>query len=166
MQLIPEGSPNTLITPELRDSLDVWSTPVTSHLVERSDIRRWAIAVYWPEVPPRIFWDEEYAKTTRWNGIIAPREFNPFAWPAIRSTDRPALPAKGIVGQRRMNGGQKETYGCPIRPSDVIAASSALVQMEEKIGKLGLTLYKSVETRWSNQEGEFVRSRVSIYIIY
>src|SRR5262245_11059144 len=45
-----------------------------------SDIRQWAIAVYFPEEPPRLFWDEDYAATTRHGGIVAPEEFNPFGW--------------------------------------------------------------------------------------
>jgi hypothetical protein len=48
----------------------------------------------------------------------------------------------------------------------VITAKTALVHMEEKVGKLGLTLYKSTEIRWTNQRGEFVRSRISISIVY
>ena len=51
-------------------------------------------------------------------------------------------------------------------PGDVITAKTALVHMEEKVGKLGLTLYKSTEIRWTNQRGEFVRSRISISIVY
>ncbi len=27
--------------------------------ISQSDIRRWAIAVYWPQTPPRLFWDVE-----------------------------------------------------------------------------------------------------------
>ncbi len=161
-----ETVPATLITSALKDSLNVLSAPEVSHPVDYSDLRKWAIAVYWPEVPPKIFWDEAYAKTTRFGGIIAPREFNPFAWPAIRPADRAPRAAKRGVGERTMNGGQREVYGVPIRPGDVITAKTALVHMEEKIGKLGLTLYKSTETRWTNHKGEFVRSRISISIVY
>lgn len=160
------AAPETLITKALRDSLNVWSEPQVSHPVDCSDLRKWAIAVYWPEVPPRLFWDEDYAKTTRWGGIIAPREFNPFAWPAIRPADRATKPAKRAVGERSLNGGQKETYGVPIRPGDVITSKTALVKMEERVGKLGLTLYKYTENRWINQRGEFVRSRVSTSVVY
>ena len=39
-----------------------------------------ALAVYYPDVPPRLFWDEEYARSTRHGGIVAPEDFNPFAW--------------------------------------------------------------------------------------
>ncbi len=48
--------------------------------VSSSDIRRWALAsALPPEPPPREFVDADYA-TTRWGGLVAPREFNPFAW--------------------------------------------------------------------------------------
>ena len=160
------AAPATLITQALKDSLNVWSTPEVSHPVDCSDLRKWAIAVYWPDVPPKIFWDEDYARTTKHGGVVAPREFNPFAWPAIRPPDRAPRPAKRGVGERTMNGGQQEVYGVPIRPGDVITSKTALVHMEEKVGKLGLTLYKSTEMRWTNQKGEFVRSRISISIVY
>lgn len=159
-------APTTLITPALKDSLNVWSVPEISHPVDRSDLRKWAIAVYWPDVPPKIFWDDEYAKSTKYGGIVAPREFNPFAWPAIRPANRAPRPATRGVGERTMNGGQTETYGVPIRPGDVITSRTALIKMEENVGKLGLTLYKYTEMRWTNQKGEFVRSRVSISIVY
>jgi hypothetical protein len=155
-----------MITQALRDSLNVWSTPLLSHPVDRSDIRRWAIAVYWPEQPPRIFWDEDYSRTTKWGGIIAPREFNPFAWPIHRP---PAVfqqnPKRG-VGERGMNGGQTEEYGVPIRPGDVISSTSALVKLDERMGKLGLMLYRYTEIVWTNQNNEFVRRRTSIGIQY
>jgi len=43
-----------------------------SYPITVSDIRRWAMAVYYPEEPPRLFWDEEYARATRHGGIVAP----------------------------------------------------------------------------------------------
>ena len=79
---------DTLVTPQMREALDAWSEPSWSLPIEASDIRRWAIATYYPEQPPRLFWDEEYAKTTRWGGIIAPPEFNPFAWQIDTPTGR------------------------------------------------------------------------------
>ena len=65
-----------------------------------------------------------------------------------------------------MNGGQKEVYGVHIRPGDIITAKTAIVKMEEKVGKLGLTLYKYTETVWTSQRNEFVRSRISTSIVY
>ena len=48
----------SLVTDELREQLDVWSEPTRSYPVSVSDIRKWAIAVYWPESPPQLYWDE------------------------------------------------------------------------------------------------------------
>ncbi len=74
-----------------------WSAPIRD-----SDIRRWALAVYWPAMPPRRFWDEAYARTTRWGGIVAPDEFNPFAWPAFDApadqTNRTGVPTPRQLG--------------------------------------------------------------------
>src|SRR5207302_1306356 len=69
----------SLVTPDMVERQGQWSEPRSSYPVGQSDIRRWAIATYWPEKPPPIFWDEEYARSTRWGGIIAPPDFNPFA---------------------------------------------------------------------------------------
>ena len=161
-------SPSTLVTQDMLDRKGVWSEPTLSPPIAPSDIRRWAIAVYWPETPPRIFWDEEYAKTTRWGGIIAPQDFNPFAWPIERpdygATNRSATSAG--VGQRVMNGGQVDTYGVPMRPGDIITSRTALTGWDERTGRLGLTLFSYRENRWTNQRGEFVKSRVSTAITY
>ena len=50
-----------------------------------SDIRKWAQAVYYPEAPPRQYWDEEYAATTPAGGIVAPED-------STRSRGSPAGP--------------------------------------------------------------------------
>ena len=83
--------PQTLVTPDMFEEKDKWSEPRVSPPIAMSDIRKWAIAVHWPETPPPLYWDEEYAKTTRYGGIIAPLDFNPFAWPVHRHPP-PACP--------------------------------------------------------------------------
>jgi hypothetical protein len=160
--------PQTLVTQEMLDRRGVWSEPRVSPPISLSDIRKWAIAIYWPEKPPRIYWDEEYARTTRWGGIIAPQDFNPFAWPIDREPIPPSrASATGAgPGTRGMNGGQTDTYGVPMRPSDVITSRRALVDWTENVGRLGLTLYSTTEDRWTNQNGELVKSRKSISIRY
>ena len=57
---------DTLVTQEMLDTKGIWAGERRSFPVDASDIRRWAIAVYWPDTPPKIFWDDEYARTTRW----------------------------------------------------------------------------------------------------
>jgi hypothetical protein len=48
--------------------------------VAASDIRRWAMAVYHPLLPPVRYWDEEWIAANLNGRVLAPQEFNPFAW--------------------------------------------------------------------------------------
>lgn len=157
----------TYVTDEMHEAKGVWGGERTSLPIAASDIRKWAIATFWPETPPRIYWDEAHAATTRWGGIIAPPDFNPFAWPVERPTARRAA-AKRPDGKpfTGMNGGQTDTYGAPMRPGDVITTRSRLVEWTERTGRFGLTLYTTTEIEWRNQNGELVKRRMSIGIRY
>ena len=53
-----------------------------------------------------------------------------------------------------------------MRPGDVISTSSALVDWNERVGSLGLTIFTYTEIRWENQNGELVKSRTSVGIRY
>jgi len=161
------SQPETLVNQEMLDKKDQWSEPNVSPPVSVSDIRKWGIAVYWPDTPPRLFWDEEYAQSTRYGGIIAPHDFNPFAWPVVREVPAArATAAGGGVGTRGMNGGQTDFYEKSMRPGDVVSTSSALVDWYERNGKLGLTLFSVTEIRWTNQNDEIIKKRHSISIRY
>ena len=159
----------TLVTEDMHRQKGVWGEARSSYPVSESDIRKWAIGVYWPETPPRLYWDEEYAKGTRFGGIVAPEDFNPFAWAVPKGEFRAAgalpgqTPAKG---QNILNGGQVDTYGVRMRPGDVITARSRLSDWEERVGRNGLTLYVFNETEWRNQKGELVKTRISTGIRY
>lgn len=164
------GEPETLVTPAMEAARGVWGPETTSYPVTESDIRKWAIAVFWPERPPRIYWDAEYAASTRWASIIAPRDFNPFAWPVERPAGRgSAGPVPGQQpkkGDNILNGGQQDTFFLPIRPGDVVTAHSRLSHWEERQGRNGLTLYQYTESEWRNQEGALVKRRISTGIRY
>jgi N-terminal half of MaoC dehydratase len=160
---------DTLVTPEMEQQKAVWGEETVSYPVSESDIRKWAIAVYWPQPPPRLYWDPEYAKTTRWGGIVAPEDFNPFAWPIRDSEVKPAGAVPGQQARRGgnvMNGGQVDTFGVRMRPGDVITRRSRLSHWEERQGRNGLTLFSYSETEWRNQRGELVKLRVSTGIRY
>ena len=51
----------TLVTPDMEEQEGVWGNERTSYPISESDIRKWVIAVYLGETPPRIYWDAEYA---------------------------------------------------------------------------------------------------------
>ena len=173
-----ENTEDTFVTQDMINRKGVWGGERTSPPISTSDIRKWAIATYWPEKPPPIYWDEEYAKSTSHGGIIAPPDFNPFAWPVERGGMRsgagsprpdPAANLTASGGKPRrsttgMNGGQTDTYGVPMRPGDIITSRSRLKDWNEREGRHGLTLYTFTETEWRNQNGDLVRTRISTSI--
>ena len=158
----------TLVTEDMIERRGKFGDERVSPPVSLSDIRKWAIAVYWPEEPPPLYWDEEYAETTRHGGIIAPLDFNPFAWPVHRPAAGPgrATAQGGGVGTRGMNGGQTEEYHAPMRPGDIITSTTGLTDWVERQTRLGLTLFTTAETRWTNQNGDMVKIRKSTGIRY
>jgi acyl dehydratase len=142
-----------------------------SYPVAESDIRRWALAVYYPEDPPAEFIDPEVAATTRHGGIVAPEDFNPFAW-AVAASEGVALTADaasnpdsfeealGATGpglRNILNGGIELEYGVPVRPGDVITAVTSLDGYKERQGSLGHMLFTMMRTVWTNQDGEMVK---------
>ena len=135
----------TLVTPELEEPKGVWIDGETSFPVCESDIRKWAISSYWPEEAPPLFWDHEYAATTRWDGIIAPQDFNPFAWPVKRPKQQagPGRTGPGGTPLAGMNGGQVDTYGVPQRPGDIVTSRSRLNGWTESQTRLGPSKRKS-----------------------
>jgi hypothetical protein len=160
---------DTLVSQRMRDARGVWSEfGQPAPPISESDIRRWVIAVYWPERPPPLYWDPDYAKTTRWGGIIAPPEFNPFAWPireaGAKRAGRVDMPQPGEPGQNIMNGGSVMTFGAIMRPGDRIRSRHRLADWMEREGRFGLMLFSHTETEWRNQDDEQVRLTVSTLI--
>jgi MaoC dehydratase-like protein len=154
-----------LVTPELEALKDVWTDHKTSFPISESDIRRWAIAAYYPEPPPRLFWDAEYAASTRWGGIVAPEDFNPFAWPIPTGDETDAASSIVRVGSGAvMNGGQADVFGVRMRPGDLITSRRRLAKFEERQTKSALMLFSYYETEWRNQHDEVVKTRTGTVI--
>jgi N-terminal half of MaoC dehydratase len=169
----------SLITDEMLGAVGRETGRSVSYPISVSDIRRWAIAVYYPEEPPRLFWDEEHAAKTVHGGIEAPEDFNPFAWMAA---DPPGLPdsiggydpdrTEKLLGVRPtglrnlLNGGMEVEYGVRMRPGDVITSVTRLAGYKEREGRLGRMLFTSSESVWTNQLGEMVKRNVGTVIRY
>jgi N-terminal half of MaoC dehydratase len=171
--------PETWITDEMRAAIGGVHSDRLSMPISVSDIRKWAQAVYYPEPPPREYWDEEYAATTRFGGIVAPQEFNPFAWmTASGPPARDALGQGASTTERRLgitppatsnmlNGGMEVEYtGVFMRPGDVIRAVTTLVDYSERELRLGLMLFTTTEQRWTKQNGELIKVQRDVLIRY
>jgi acyl dehydratase len=143
--------------------------PNESLPVGANEIRRWAMAIHYPERAPERYYSEAVAARGVFGGLVAPRDFNPFAW--MQAQDPPnRMPwMRGIgttPGNRILNGGQSSRYFQRIRPGDVITSRMALEDAYEREGRLGTMLFLITRMRWINQRGELVRLGRMITIYY
>lgn len=175
---MPESIGVTKITPEMSSIVGKVMRESISHPVSVSDIRKWAIAVYYPEDPPPLFWDEEYAASTKHGEIVAPEEFNPFAW----STQKPSIkdPKVSQTAFSEQELGVKppeysaillteirESYGdTRIRTGDVIRSTVRISKYFEREGRMGHMLYTTLANEWFNQNDGWVRTTESVFVRY
>jgi acyl dehydratase len=163
----PRPRPGRYLDQATLDRIGEVTAPVTSLPVGANDIRRWAMATWYPERVPLEFYDEDVAARGPWGGLVAPREFNPFAWMLRAQGGETWLRGMGTEpGRRVLNGGQRSRYFAPIRPGDAITEVTRFANAYEKEGgRLGTMLFFVNESRWTNQRGELVRigNRTTIY---
>jgi acyl dehydratase len=124
--------------------------------VERGSIKRYAEAVG-NDNP--LYFDEEYAKESRYGGIIAPPGFFGWAIQAVPSSE-------GIIGLmgaminagywRILDGGMAYDFFLPVRAGDVIIASPKVKDVSAKEGKSGTMIICQFETTYLNQNGDLV----------
>ncbi|HKA04134.1 MAG TPA: MaoC family dehydratase N-terminal domain-containing protein, partial [Acidimicrobiales bacterium] len=128
---------------------------------------------------PRLFWDDAYAAFTPFGGVVAPEDFNPFAWMSAEPPGVPrregghdpnvtearlGVPRPGLSFQ--LNGGLRAEYGVRMRPGDVITSVTRLAGYHERDGRLGRMLFTDMEATWTNQRDEVVKRTVSTLIRY
>jgi len=173
------------ISDEMRGLVGRPLETLLSFPIGASDVRRWAIAVYYPEEPPRQFWDEASPEAGEWGGIVVPDDFNPFAWMSAErrgpdegvpqlAVDHSLVMAgatEHLLGVRPpdlvhgLNGGIEVIYGPALmRPGDVITDTAAISEYREREGRLGLMLFTTTDHVWTNQNGEHVKTQRLTYI--
>lgn len=163
------------VTTAMNDAIGTQISRRVSYPVAASDIRRWALAVYWPEPAP-----QRYLATDE-TSVVAPEEFNPFGWveaeielhPAAAHVDQldPDRTEKqiGVEGpglRFQLNGGISVVYGSEIRPGDVITSVNRLAGYSEREGRLGQMLMTTTEDIWTNQRDEIVKRSTMTLIRY
>ena len=169
---------STHVTPAMRDAIGGEIDRRVSYPITDSDIRRWAVAIYYPQEPPLLYWDADFAAGTAHGGIVAPYDFNPFAWMAREPRGRPkggainpdriehALGIEGPGLKNMLNGGIEVEYRTRMRPGDTIASSTRLAAYNEREGRLGLMLLTISEDTWTNQKDEVVKVQRGTLIRY
>lgn len=163
-------APTTNISAQMRSAIGVQFGRRVSFPISESDIRKWALAVYYPGQPPLAFLDSDAAAASQDHGLRAPEDFNPFAWIVADQDEVPAVDGNdpdrtelilGISGpglKYQLNGGLEVDYGVLMRPSDVITSVSRLAEYRERPGRLGLMLITTFADTWTNQRGELVKT--------
>jgi len=129
--------------------------------VEKGAIRRYADAID-DENP--LYWDEEYAKKSRYGAMIAPPGF--FGWPTkFKGVDMPAFPkllaemgailAEAGYG-RTLDGGMEYEFILPVLAGDVLTATPKVVSVTERETKTGKLAFLVTETTYTNETGDVV----------
>lgn len=122
------------------------SSELVPQKVEPGAIRRFAIASL--ETDP-IYYDEQYAKSTPYGGIIAPPNFaRTFYIPPIRPVEGEILPIRG-----RIHATQKYEYLKPIKAGDVVFSRSTLLSAKEVHGRHGASLFVTFEHAALDEQG-------------
>jgi len=148
------------------------STGTSIFQVEKEAIRRFADSV---EDYNPLYWDEEYAKKTKYGSIIAPPGLICAPWYSGRATpwgskDEAAgaiMPgpdmAKAGFG-RVLDGGVEWEFPKPVKAGDTIKAESSIKDIMVREGRTGKMAFIIRETTYTNQNGEIVAKAIGTSI--
>jgi len=143
-----------VITKEAEALVGVDGPPRTT-VVEASWVKHFAHSIAWPNPPNPLYFDDEYARNSRFGGIIAPPTFaTRCRWLGNPMEDlQRVLPPWTVM----MNGGNDYEILAPIRPGDVLTGRGHLASLKEAPrpdgGVLVIVRYAG---RVDNQRGERV----------
>jgi acyl dehydratase len=155
---VAQGS---LITDEIKSWIGRETPPWTIEVTQR-DVRRFAVAT--DDLNP-LYLDEDYAKQSRYGGLIAPPLFYmaPLTDPVPEEKLRPdGLPYEGKFPipptplPRLMDGGTEIEFFVPIRVGDTLTGRSKITNIYQKEGRTGSLIFVVRETTYTNQRGEVV----------
>jgi len=123
--------------------------------VEKGAIRRYADAV--GDDNP-LYYDEEYAKKSRYGCIIAPPGFFGWAKKTISSSEGligliGAMIEAGYAGI--LDGGMAYDFFLPVRVGDTLVGSPKVADISLKEGKTKMMILR-FETSYTNQNGDLV----------
>lgn len=163
----------SIVTDAMRGIVGAVMRESVSYPIAASDIRKWAMAVYYPKTPPRHYWDESVQ-----GGIVAPEEFNPFAWMTRKpSPDDP--PVSQTAFSEAELGVEPPAYtaillteirvthsGLCMRPGDVIRSTVRITDYFEREGRMGHMLYTTIADALTNQNGDWIRTNESVFVRY
>jgi len=143
------------ITPEIKTMIGLWSEPVVLE-VEKGAIVRYCDAV---DDNNPLYRNEEYARNTRYGGIISPPGF--FGWPVGGGNIEAGMArVVGAVAQagmlRILDGGIEYNFYAPVRAGDILMTYGKLADAREKTTSQGSMVFLTIEQKYLNQNGVLV----------
>ena len=143
---------DSLITEELRSKIGIEWEPVVCE-IEKGMIQRFAQAI---DDSNPLWQDEEYARKSRYGGIIAPPTFIQTAgWGQFEKQFQ--LQVAPSLGGGRLNGGVELEYYQPVRPGDTITVITKITNVRERQGrKMGKMMFVTLDVTYKNQRQELV----------
>lgn len=143
------------ITNEIKSMIGVWSEPVVLE-VEKGAIARYADAI---DDDNSLYRNEEYAKNSKYGGIIAPPGF--FGWPVgggnVEAGMSRVVGAVASAGMLRiLDGGIELNFYVPVRAGDTLVTYGKLADAREKTTSQGSMVFLTIEQKYLNQNGALV----------
>ncbi len=162
----------TYITDEVKSYIGREGKEMISGPVTECEVRRFIQAIMDPDP---IHWNEEYAKKTRYRGVVAPPLFvtHIFRTPAgapdpleegfKKAPDfdgltlvRVGIEAPPLPLKRTLNAGNEIEFFKYPRVGERVVAKGKIVDIYEREGKAGKMIFFVVEITYVNQSGEVV----------
>ena len=150
---------DSLITPEIQSLLEKEATFTSPDEVGKASIRRFAVAV--GDVNP-LYLDEEYAKKSKYGGIIAPPTFvcetGQYYSDELLEDGKPKdmQELAPCIKTLAIRGGNEYEFFRPLRPEDVITARSKVIDIYEKTAKTGKLLFIIRQWTYANHKNEVI----------
>ena len=128
--------------------------------VEKGAIKKFADAV--GDRNP-LYWDEEYARNSKYGSIVAPPGFLgwPLKWeramPFFSELRQEVIDTVTRVGYSRiLDGGIEFDFFQPVRAGDILASLAQVASIQEREAKGGKMILSITETTYTNQNGTMV----------
>jgi len=159
---------------ELRTKIGAILEPMI-YAIEEGAIHRFLEAV---EDNNPVYRDEEYARKTRYRGVISPPGF--YGLPLYQAPDAEknidlgivlepimrSLPMLAQLTSRGVNGGTEMEFFRPARPGDLLLTFFRLADIVEKTGKFGSMVIFTFEQIFKNKAGQLVAIIKTTLIAY
>ena len=149
---------DSLITEELRSKIGIESAPEV-YEIEKGMIRRFVLAI---DDPNPLWQDEEYARKSRYGGIIAPPTFVlTIGFDELQQVLE-SIPYGGLL-----HGSTELECYQPVRPGDIISVTTKITNIRERQDrKMGKMVFVTLDVTYKNQRQELVAKCQQMIIGY